>query len=888
MASSPREDNRVPGLVAKSDADNTPVILEADPSTKRLKVNSTITGSISATVDTTGLATDSNQTNGSQKTQIVDAGGEAATVTGGKLDVNATASLAGETLPVSGATEGVAVAIVDGSGNQITSFGGGTQYTEGDTDASITGTALMMEDGSNTLRAAPGNVANGLDVDVTRVQGTVTVDGSGVTQPVSHAALTELAAAIDTEVQVDIVGALPAGNNNIGDVDVATLPSTVHSADYDTGGGTDTTLAFGLAVPASGGAAVVPGDATAGLKVDLGADNDVTITSLPNEGQQTMANSISVAIASNQSAIPVTDNSGSLTVDDGGTSLTVDGTVTVQGDVGTLDQLDLTNTNPLAVAITDGNGDQITSFGGGTQYTEDAAAAANPTGTAPMLVRADSPAGITTTDGDNVAQRGTDYGAAYVTLLDTGGSPVAVGGGTQYTEGDTDASITGTALLFEGAADTLVAAPGTAANGLDVDVTRVSGTVTVDGSGVTQPVSNAGLTELAAAINGSSQMDVNIAANGASLATSAKQDTMITALQLIDDPVQVLGTDTYTEATSRGMTIGAVRRDADTTLVNTTNEFGPLQMDANGRLKVEAFSGETLPVSLTSTTVTGTVQVQSNSANLATQTTAAAIQTAVELIDDPVATDDTTTHSTGSTKVMGIGAVATPTDASVNANDIGMPAMTTDRKLHVAVMDALPAGTAAIGKLAANSGVDIGDVDVTSVVPGTGATSLGKAIDTATGATDTGVLSLGTRDDVLTTLTPADADNVTFRTDKWGATWVEKFPMESDLATMSTSHVKKYYTNSGAVTDGIVWSPASGKRWFITHLSFNVSAACTVTFEDDLAGGDSAVWKGELAANSGAVLTFPEVPMFSGEDAADLLVTTSAGNIYVTVVGYEI
>jgi hypothetical protein len=32
-------------------------------------------------------------------------------------------------------------------------------------------------------------------------------------------------------------------------------------------------------------------------------------------------------------------------------------------------------------------------------------------------------------------------------------------------------------------------------------------------------------------------------------------------------------------------------------------------MDANGRLKVEAFSGETLPVSLTSTTVSGTVAV---------------------------------------------------------------------------------------------------------------------------------------------------------------------------------------------------------------------------------------------------------------------------------------
>lgn len=70
----------------------------------------------------------------------------------------------------------------------------------------------------------------------------------------------------------------------------------------------------------------------------------------------------------------------------------------------------------------------------------------------------------------------------------------------------------------------------------------------------------------------------------------------LTALELIDNPVAVLGTDVYAEATSSGMVMGAVRRDADTTLVDTTNEIAPLQVDANGRLKVEAFSGETLPV----------------------------------------------------------------------------------------------------------------------------------------------------------------------------------------------------------------------------------------------------------------------------------------------------
>lgn len=84
-----------------------------------------------------------------------------------------------------------------------------------------------------------------------------------------------------------------------------------------------------LAVSADGDSTHVPATAADGLLVNLGANNDVTITgtatvtigaelpagtqnigdvdiaSLPNEGQQTMANSISVAIASNQSILPV-------------------------------------------------------------------------------------------------------------------------------------------------------------------------------------------------------------------------------------------------------------------------------------------------------------------------------------------------------------------------------------------------------------------------------------------------------------------------------------------------------------------------------------------------------------------------------------------------------
>jgi len=113
-------------------------------------------------------------------------------------------------------------------------------------------------------------------------------------------------------------------------------------------------------------------------------------------------------------------------------------------------------------------------------------------------------------------------------------------------------------------------------------------------------------------------------------------------------------------------------------------------------------------------------------------------------------------------------------------------------------------------------------------------------------------------------------------------------PADKDI-TGHTNYAKKYYTNAGAVTDGIIWSPAAGTRWHITSIYIQTSAAATITLEDDKAGGDEAIWKSEFTANQGVYMTFdPLYPWASGEDAADLIITTTAGNVYVTVVGYEI
>lgn len=75
--------------------------------------------------------------------------------------------------------------------------------------------------------------------------------------------------------------------------------------------------------------------------------------------------------------------------------------------------------------------------------------------------------------------------------------------------------------------------------------------------------------------------------------------------------------------------------------------------------------------------------------------------------------------------------------------------------------------------LAANDGVDIGDVDVTSVIPGTAATNLGKAIDSVVGATDTGVGILAERIDTLAAITPAVGDWTGLYANVNGALWVE-------------------------------------------------------------------------------------------------------------------
>lgn len=115
---------------------------------------------------------------------------------------------------------------------------------------------------------------------------------------------------------------------------------------------------------------------------------------------------------------------------------------------------------------------------------------------------------------------------------------------------------------------------------------------------------------------------------------------------------------------------------------------------------------------------------------------------ALQILDNVVFVDDTATHATGTTQGVGIMAAATPSDTSVSANDIGMVAMSTDRALHVSTQ---------------------------AVVPGTGATNLGKAEDAAHSSSDVGVMALAVRKDTSSTGIGADGDYAPLAVDSSGA-----------------------------------------------------------------------------------------------------------------------
>jgi hypothetical protein len=491
------------------------------------------------------------------------------------------------------------------------------------------------------------------------VDGTVTAN-LGATDTAALAAIETAVEILDNaisgnEMQVDIVSAPTVTVDNAGTFAVQ-ADTELTTGDLDTGAGTDTRAVVGLAGTASGGAQLIPGSSTDGLLVNLGANNDVTVSG--------------VATAANQTTVigHLDGVEGLLTTIDGDTG-------TIAGAVaGTEMQVDVVGALP---AGNNNIGDvDVASVVPGTAATslgkaEDAAHSSGDTGVMSLAVRLDSAASLADTDGDYAPLQLDSAGALRV----TGG-----GGGTEYVvDAAAPAAPTGSAGLMErdDALSALTEVEGDwtnmRANANGALWVKHDGTVTVDGSGVTQPVSHAALTELAAAIDTEMQVDVvgalpagdnNIGNVDIASAIPAGNNnigdvdvasvvpgTAATNLGKAEDAAHTTG-DT-------GVAILGVRRDTAASGADTDGDYASLNLDATGRLWAHDPVAEALLTTIDADT--------------------GGILTSVQTLDNAISGSE----------------------------------------MQVDVVAALPAGTNAIGKLAANSGVDIGDVDVTSISAGT-------------------------------------------------------------------------------------------------------------------------------------------------------------------------
>lgn len=194
-------------------------------------------------------------------------------------------------------------------------------------------------------------------------------------------------------------------------------------------GGSITVDASSLPLPT--GAATEATLSTLNGKVTACDTGAVTIAAMPNEGQQTMANSISVAIASNQSAVPVSDNGITLSVDDGAGSLTVDGTIAAtQSGTWNVNNISGTVSLPTGAATSANQSTEITSLQliDDLVLAEDAVHASGAAGILALSRRADTASSSAGTDGDYATLNTDANGRLHVADTRTGASAQNVQG----------------------------------------------------------------------------------------------------------------------------------------------------------------------------------------------------------------------------------------------------------------------------------------------------------------------------------------------------------------------------------------------------------------------------------------------------------------------------
>jgi hypothetical protein len=238
------------------------------------------------------------------------------------------------------------------------------------------------------------------------------------------------------------------------------------------------------------------------------------------------------------------------------------------------------------------------------------------------------------------------------------------------------------------------------------------------------------------------------------------------------------------------------------------------------------------------------------------------------------------------TVVLGTGSAVFGKLAANSGVDIGDVTL----NAGTAEIGKLAAGTASIGSvtLNANSGVDIGDVDITSVVPGVGATNLGKAIQSAQGTTDTGVPALVVRNDTLADLAGSDHDYAPLQVNASGALYTALAAGTASIGTVvlgaGTAEIGKLAAGTASIGTVILGAGTAE----IGKLAAGTASIGTVIL------GTGSAQIGKLAANSGVdigdvdVTSLPALPAGSNNIGdVDIASMPADGKNYVWKEGLD-
>lgn len=470
--------------------------------------------------------------------------------------------------------------------------------------------------------------------------------------------------------------------------------------------------------------------------------------------------------------------------------------------------------------------------------------------------------------------------AVTVAIVDDNGDQlVNLGGGTQYTEADTDATITGTAIMFE--SNTVTSALSVVSGSTPLPVgdaggsLTVDGTVTVtDGAGALNVIVDSGsvtVSDGAGALN--VIVDSSALPSGAS--TSAKQDTAITALQIIDDLPNTI--NSTTSGQSGILMQGAVTTAAPT---YTTLKTNPLSLQTDGSLRVALTNGST-----------GGTSGTDNSAFTAGVTSATPIGGFYH------ATPDTVTDG----RFAAVGLTSKRAMFVTLFNSTGTE-MTQDTQAIFGGALSWNAGTGPTGGLgawcrvsaAAPSTTGVIDDDVTikwcdangrlHITGDASMTALivGGAVAHDAVSSGNSVPIGGKADSSLSDNTPvATGDRTDAFFDLDGALITRPWAPLADLIQART-------TNTDGASTSLIASAGASIFQYLTYCTFSNTSATAITIDLRDGTGGSIVWSGPVPANTnGAHIIFPTPLKFSAATAIAFDGSAAASTITVACGGFK-